>query len=241
MRLLGRWLLLAVAGAVLLQLFFIGRIALMAVLDPQSTTFERSEAWRLARAGELRWSQHWRDYGQISDQLKRAVIASEDDSFTNHEGVDWEAMERAWERNAKAEQAAAERAAKELPARPIKIRGGSTITQQLAKNLLLSGERTLLRKGQELVLTVALERLLSKRRILELYLNHVEWGTGVFGAEAAARHYFNKSAAQLTAWEAARLAVMLPRPRYFEQRPRSGYLSQRARVIVGRMRAAELP
>lgn len=241
MRLLGRWLLLAVVGAVLLQLFFIGRIALMAVLDPQSTTFERSEAWRLARAGELRWSQRWRDYGQISDQLKRAVIASEDDSFTNHEGVDWEAMERAWERNAKAEQAAAERAAKELPARPIKIRGGSTITQQLAKNLLLSGERTLLRKGQELVLTVALERLLSKRRILELYLNHVEWGTGVFGAEAAARHYFNKSAAQLTAWEAARLAVMLPRPRYFEQRPRSGYLSQRARVIVGRMRAAELP
>ncbi|HMN57207.1 MAG TPA: monofunctional biosynthetic peptidoglycan transglycosylase [Ottowia sp.] len=241
MRLLGRWLLLTVVGAVLLQLFFIGRIALMAVLDPQSTTFERSEAWRLARAGELRWSQRWRDYGQISDQLKRAVIASEDDSFTNHEGVDWEAMERAWERNAKAEQAAAERAAKELPARPIKIRGGSTITQQLAKNLLLSGERTLLRKGQELVLTVALEHLLSKRRILELYLNHVEWGTGVFGAEAAARHYFNKSAAQLTAWEAARLAVMLPRPRYFEQRPRSGYLSQRARVIVGRMRAAELP
>ncbi|MBS0500812.1 MAG: monofunctional biosynthetic peptidoglycan transglycosylase [Burkholderiaceae bacterium] len=241
MRLLGRWLLLAVTGAVLLQLFFIGRIALTVLVDPQSTTFERSEAWRLASQGELRWSQQWRDYGQISDQLKRAVIASEDDGFTNHEGVDWEAMERAWERNAKAEQAAAERAAKELPARPIKIRGGSTITQQLAKNLLLSGERTLLRKGQELVLTFALERLLTKRRILELYLNHVEWGTGVFGAEAAARHYFRKSAAQLSAWEAARLAVMLPRPRYFEQRPRSAYLSQRARVIVGRMRAAELP
>ncbi len=241
MRVLGRWLLLAVLAAALLQLFFIGRIALMAVIDPQSTTFERSEIWRLARQGDLRWSQQWRDYGQISDQLKRAVIASEDDSFTNHEGVDWEAMERAWERNAKAEQAAAERAAKELPARPIKIRGGSTITQQLAKNLLLSGERTLLRKGQELVLTVALERLLSKRRILELYLNHVEWGTGVFGAEAAARHYFKKSAAQLTAWEAARLAVMLPRPRYFEQRPRSGYLSQRASTIVSRMKSAELP
>ena len=241
MRALGRWLLLAVLAAVLLQLFFIGRIALMAVIDPQSTTFERSEIWRLARAGDLRWSQQWRDYDQIADTLKRAVIASEDDSFANHEGVDWEAMERAWERNAKAEAAASRRAEQHLPARPIKIRGGSTITQQLAKNLLLSGERTLLRKGQELVLTFALERLLTKRRILELYLNHVEWGTGVFGAEAAARHYFRKSAAQLSAWEAARLAVMLPRPRYFEQRPRSAYLSQRARVIVGRMRAAELP
>ena len=241
MRLLGRWLLLGLAALLLLQLFFIGRIALMAVLDPQSTSFERSEAWRLTQDGTLRWRQQWRDYDQISDQLKRAVIASEDDSFTNHEGVDWEAIERAWERNAKAEAAAANRSAKNGPVRPIKIRGGSTITQQLAKNLLLSGQRTLLRKGQELVLTFALERLLSKRRILEIYLNHVEWGTGVFGAEAAAQHYFRKSAAELNAWEAARLAVMLPRPRYFEQRPRSGYLSQRASTIVARMKRAELP
>ena len=150
-------------------------------------------------------------------------------------------MERAWERNAKAEQTAAARAEQNLPARAIKIRGGSTITQQLAKNLLLSGERSLLRKGQELVLTFALERLLSKQRILEIYLNHVEWGIGVFGAEAAAQHYFKKSAAQLSAWEAARLAVMLPRPRYFEQRPRSAYLNQRAATIVARMKRAELP
>ena len=241
MRLLGRWLLLAAGAALVLQLFFIGRIALMAAIDPQSTTFERSEAWRLAQDGPLRWSQHWRDYDQIADTLKRAVIASEDDSFANHDGVDWEAMERAWERNAKAEQAAAARAEQNLPARAIKIRGGSTITQQLAKNLLLSGERSLLRKGQELVLTFALERLLSKQRILEIYLNHVEWGTGVFGAEAAAQHYFKKSAAQLSTWEAARLAVMLPRPRYFEQRPRSAYLNQRAATIVARMKRAELP
>ena len=241
MRTLRNGVLLALAAALLLQLFFIGRIALMAVLDPQSTTFERSEAWRLARAGELRWRQDWRGYAQISDHLKRAVIASEDDSFASHEGVDWEAIEKAWERNAKAEEAAVQRAAQNRPTPPIRIRGGSTITQQLAKNLLLSGERTLLRKGQELVLTFALEQLLSKRRILEIYLNHVEWGAGVFGAEAAAQHYFKKSAAQLSAWEAARLAVMLPRPRYFEQRPRSAYLSQRAGVIVGRMRAAELP
>ena len=241
MRTLRNGVLLALAAALLLQLFFIGRIALMAVLDPQSTTFERSEAWRLARAGELRWRQDWRGYAQISDHLKRAVIASEDDSFASHEGVDWEAIEKAWERNAKAEEAAAQRAAQNRPTPPIRIRGGSTITQQLAKNLLLSGERTLLRKGQELVLAYALEQLLSKRRILEIYLNHVEWGAGVFGAEAAAQHYFRKSAAQLSAWEAARLAVMLPRPRYFEQRPRSAYLNHRTATIVARMRRAELP
>ena len=241
LRLLRRALLLTVAGLLLLQLCFIGRIALMAVLDPRSTSFERSEAWRLASTGTLRWRQQWRDYDQISDYLKRAVIASEDDGFANHEGVDWDAIEKAWQRNAAAEEAAAERAAQNRPARPIRIRGGSTITQQLAKNLLLSGERTLLRKGQELVLTYALEHLLDKRRILEIYLNHVEWGEGVFGAEAAAQHYFRKSAAQLSAWEAARLAVMLPRPRYFEQQPRSGYLNIRTRTIVARMRNAELP
>ena len=248
MRHVGRWLLLAAAAALVLQLFFISRIALMAVIDPQSTTFERSEAWRLAQDGPLRWSQHWRDYDQIADTLKRAVIASEDDSFTNHDGVDWEAIEKAWQKNSKAEEQALRRSSGQAGnlalrpgARPPRIVGGSTITQQLAKNLLLSGERTLLRKGQELVLTFALERLLSKRRILEIYLNHVEWGTGVFGAEAAAQHYFKKSAAQLSAWEAARLAVMLPRPRYFEQRPRSAYLNQRAATIVARMKRAELP
>ncbi len=241
MRQVWRWLGLSLLALVVLQVFFIGRIALMAVLDPQSTTFQRSEAWRLATAGDLRWRQDWRDYDQISDHLKRAVIASEDDDFVNHEGVEWEAIEKAWERNAKAEEDAARREAQNKPSKPIKIRGGSTITQQLAKNLLLSSERTLLRKGQELVLTFALERLLTKRRILEIYLNSVEWGEGVFGAEAAAQHYFKKSAAQLSAWEAARLAVMLPRPRFFEKLPRSGYLNHRAGIISQRMRRAELP
>ena len=241
MRTLRNGVLLALAAALLLQLFFIGRIALMSVVDPQSTAFQRSEAWRIANTGALRWRQDWRGYAQISDHLKRAVIASEDDSFASHEGVDWDAIERAWERNAQAEEAAAQRAAQNKPARPLRIRGGSTITQQLAKNLLLSGERTLLRKGQELVLTYALEHMLTKRRILEIYLNSVEWGEGVFGAEAAAQHYFRKSAAQLTAWEAARLAVMLPRPRHFEQQPKSRYLASRTNTIVVRMRSAELP
>ncbi|MEO7128529.1 MAG: transglycosylase domain-containing protein, partial [Rhodoferax sp.] len=125
--------------------------------------------------------------------------------------------------------------------KPPKIVGGSTISQQLAKNLFLSGERTLLRKGQELELTMLLENILGKRRILEIYLNSVEWGEGVFGAEAAAEHYFRKPGSRLSAYEAARLAVMLPRPKYFERVPNSGYLSSRASTIVGRMRDAELP
>ena len=241
MRAFGRWVLLCLLALVLLEGFFIGRIALMALLDPRSTSFQRSEAWRLTTQGDLQWRQDWRDYDQISDHLKRAVIAAEDDSFVNHEGVDWDAIEKAWERNAKAEEAAAARAEQNRPARPVRIRGGSTITQQLAKNLLLSGERNLARKGQELVLTYALETLLPKRRSLEIYLNNVEWGEGVFGAEAAAQHYFRKSAAQLNPREAARLAVMLPRPRYFEKLPRSGYLNNRTSIIVGRMRSAELP
>jgi monofunctional glycosyltransferase len=240
--------LLLVAGAAL-QIFFLVRIALAATVDPQSTSFQRSEAWRIAtQKGQLRWRQQWLPYEQISDNLKRAVIAAEDGSFTNHDGVDWEAIEKAWQRNTQAE----ERAARQKPrpvartqlaptAKPPKIVGGSTITQQLAKNLLLSGERTLLRKGQEFVLAFALEKMLSKERILEIYLNSVEWGEGVFGAEAAARHYYRKSASQLSAYEAARLAVMLPRPKYFEKLPHSGYLSSRASTIAARMRDAELP
>nr|WP_315238906.1 transglycosylase domain-containing protein [uncultured Albidiferax sp.] len=251
MRPLLRWLVLVVFAALALQLFFVGRIALMLVVDPQSTAFERSEAWRLLTSPDksLRWKQEWVPYSQISDNLKRAVIASEDSSFTNHDGVDWEALEKAWDKNEKAEARAAKLAAPAKakatatakPPKPPKVIGGSTITQQLAKNLLLSGERTLLRKGQEFVLTIVLEHLLDKQRILEIYLNNVEWGEGVFGAEAAAQHYFRKPASRLSAYEAARLAVMLPRPKYFEKLPNSGYLGSRASTIVARMSSAELP
>ncbi len=238
MKLLLRWLVWCAVALLALQVFFIARIASMAVLAPQSTTFQRSEAWRITtEKGQLRWRQQWVDYTQISDHLKRAVIASEDDGFSQHDGVDWDALEKAWIKNAKAEERAAQRSTTRAP----KVVGGSTITQQLAKNLLLSGERTLLRKGQEFVLTMALETLLSKRRILEIYLNNVEWGEGVFGAEAAAQHYFRKPAARLSAYEAARLAVMLPRPRHYEKTPNSPYLSGRAGVIVGRMGDAQLP
>ena len=276
-----RWMLLAVVAALALELFFVLRIAAMAAIAPQSTAFQRSEAWRIAsekrpsaelrtgpstglrtgpsaelRTGPLRWRQQWVPYARISDNLKRAVIASEDGSFTNHDGVDWEAIDKAWQRNAKAEELAARQNARSnarpatsnagtsppaRPARPPKIAGGSTITQQLAKNLLLSGERNLARKGQELMLAFLLERMLNKERILEIYLNSVEWGEGVFGAEAAAQHYYRKSASQLTPYESARLAVMLPRPRYFEKLPNSGYLASRAATIMARMREAQLP
>jgi monofunctional biosynthetic peptidoglycan transglycosylase len=245
MKALARWIALFILAGCALEVFFIARIALGATMDPESTTFQRSEAFRIEHEkGRLRWSQEWVPYAHISDNLKRAVIASEDDSFVNHDGVDWEALEKAWEKNEKAEERAAKqqaRAKPNAPQRPVKIVGGSTITQQLAKNLLLSGERTLLRKGQEIVLTFAIERMMSKERILEIYLNSVEWGEGIFGAEAAARHYYRKSASQLTAYEAARLAVMLPRPKYFEKLPNSGYLAARASVITARMRGAELP
>ena len=243
MRSVGRWIVLVLLAAVLLQLFFLLRIAAMAALDPQSTTFQRSEAFRIAsEKGRLPWSQRWVPYEEMSDHLKRAVIAAEDDGFISHDGVDWEAIERAWERNEKAEQQAARRARQARPStRPPKIVGGSTITQQLAKNLLLSGERTLFRKGQEIVLTFALERMLSKRRILEIYLNSVEWGEGVFGAEAAARHYYRKSASKLSPYEAARLAVMLPAPKRYERTPGSGFLASHAGTIQGRMRFAQVP
>ncbi len=266
MKPLLRWLALVALAAVLLQVFFVLRIAAMLVIDPQSTAFERSEAWRVAsEKNSLRWRQQWSPYGQISDHLKRAVIASEDDGFTNHDGVDWNALEKAWQKNAKAQELAAKaeaaaqakqaRTAQKSPSKsstaptptppkltkPAKVVGGSTITQQLAKNLFLSGERTLLRKGQEFVLTLLLEAILDKRRILEIYLNSVEWGEGVFGAEAAAQHYFRKPAAQLSANEAARLAVMLPRPKYFEKLPHSSYVAGRAAVIERRMGGAELP
>ena len=245
MKPLLRWIALFILAGLALEVFFIARIALAATLDPESTTFQRSEAVRIEREkGRLRWAHEFVPYSRISDNLKRAVIASEDDDFVNHEGVEWDAIEKAWEKNQKAEQRAERmhsRARPNVRLRPVKIVGGSTITQQLAKNMLLSGERTMLRKGQEVVLAFALERLVGKERILEIYLNSVEWGEGVFGAEAAARHYWHKSAAQLTPWEAARLAVMLPRPKYYEKIPNSGFLAARASTILARMRGAELP
>jgi monofunctional biosynthetic peptidoglycan transglycosylase len=168
----------------------------------------------------------WVDYEAISPQLKRAVIAAEDARFIEHEGVDWDAVQKALEANRKRGRPA---------------RGGSTISQQLAKNLFLSPERSYVRKGQELVITYMIEALWDKRRILEVYLNVAEWGDGVFGAEAAARHYYGASAARLGAEPSARLAVMLPRPKYYDRNRGSEYLARRAGVIVRYMDDVAIP
>jgi len=250
-RSLRRLALLLIVSFVALQLYFLARIALMAVVVPESTTFQRSEAWRLAfeprRHG---WHRQWADYPAISPHLKRAVIAAEDSGFTEHSGVEWDALEKAWERNERAdqiaEQAAQQRDAKPgpkpaTPARAPKVVGGSTITQQLAKNLFLSGERNFLRKAQELILSWELEAILGKRRILEIYLNEVEWGEGVFGAAAAAQRYFGVGAAALGAAQAAQLAVMLPAPKRFEKRPGSAYVAGRTATIVARMGRVDIP
>jgi len=244
MKALRQWFVLCLLAGLGLQLFFVLRVLGMNGLAPESTTFQRSQIWQVVqREHRLPWRQDWKDLAHIATNLQRAVIVSEDDIFASHSGIRWDAVEKAWDKNSKA-QARADRQANQRPNKPApqaKVVGGSTITQQLAKNLFLSGERNLLRKGQEMVLTEMLELLLPKHRILEIYLNSVEWGEGVFGAEAAAQHYFRKPAAQLSAWEAARLAVMLPRPRYFEKLPNSSYLAERAEVIVARMNSAVLP
>jgi monofunctional biosynthetic peptidoglycan transglycosylase len=244
-RQLARLLALLLLCVVALQITFALRILLMNAVDPQSTAFQRSEAWRLlGEDGRLRWRQEWVDDARLSVHLKRAVIASEDSAFASHGGVDWESVEKAWERNQRAEARAQRQQAGRPPgARKVepKVIGGSTITQQLAKNLFLSGERTALRKGQEFALTLMLEGLLSKRRMLEIYLNSVEWGEGVFGAQAAARHYFRTDAARLGPEQAARLAVMLPAPKRFEKLPGSPYMAARAATIGARMGAVELP
>ena len=243
MRAFGRWLMLLVLAGVGLQLFFALRILAMNCIAPESTSFQRSQAWQiLKQQGQLPWRQESVELEAMSTSLQRAVIASEDAAFTQHHGIWWQSLEKAWEKNARA-KAQAEKRAQRQPDKPldVKIVGGSTITQQLAKNLFLSGGRTLVRKGQEMVVALTLEALVSKERILEIYLNSVEWGEGVFGAEAAAQHYFRKSAARLNAWEASRLAVMLPRPRYFEKLPQSAYLMRRAETIMARMNDVVLP
>jgi len=241
-----RLVLLLVLGFVALQIYFAGRIALMRVLAPASTTFQRSEIWRLAtQKHEVLWSQDWVDEPAQSRQLKRAVIASEDSTFVDHGGVDWEALDKAWKRNEKTEALAEKRQQQSrkpgAPPPKVHVFGGSTITQQLAKNLFLSGERNLLRKGQELVITLMLEAFLSKQRILEIYLNNVEWGEGVFGSQAAAQHYFRVDAKALSANQAAHLAVMLPAPKLYEKRPSSPFLLGRTGTVEARMGEVQIP
>jgi monofunctional biosynthetic peptidoglycan transglycosylase len=222
-----RIVLAALVLVLVVQLYFFCAIGWMRDHDPESTSFMRAARTQLREKNpKAELQQRWVPYDAISDNLKRAVITSEDARFSEHEGVDWDAIEKAYENNRKKGK---------------RVKGGSTITQQLAKNLFLSGERTYLRKGQELVITYMLEFWLPKERILDIYLNVVEWGNGVFGAEAAARHYFGIGAHQLSAEQAARLAVMLPNPRYFDRNRASPYLSNRSATIERWMPDADLP
>jgi monofunctional glycosyltransferase len=194
---------------------------------PSSTSFMRAQQIKIKEKDPkalLRYQ--FIPYEKISDHLKRAVISAEDANFTEHDGVDWDAIERAYEQNR---------------SRGKVIRGGSTITMQLAKNLFLSGDRSYWRKGQEVVITYMLETILDKERILELYLNVAEWGVGVFGAEAAAKHYFKINALQLGPGASAKLAAMLPNPRFYDLQRENRYLLRRAALIGRYMSGAELP
>jgi len=226
-RIIGIVLGMAALAVVALHLYFGAMIYWWRDHPPQQTAFmaDRLRELRAKNANaELRYQ--FVPYPRIANSLKRAMIAAEDSKFVDHEGFDWDGIELALEKNQK---------------RGRIVAGGSTITQQLAKNLFLSGSRSWLRKGEEAVITAMLETILDKRRIFELYLNVIEWGTGVFGAEAAAQRYFGVTAADLSAEQAARLAAMAPSPRLFERRPDSAYLSGRTSTILARMPAAAIP
>ena len=222
------WLALAAAGLFLaLQLSFLARVWWWKDHNPQMTAFMQSSLERLrAKKPEAKLRHAWVPYERISAHLKRAVIAAEDSRFIEHEGFDWEAIEKAIEKNRRKGRVVA---------------GASTISQQLAKNLFLSADRTPWRKGQEAIITVMIEQVMSKRRILEVYLNVIEWGDGVFGAEAAARYHFGVPAAQLSPEQAARLAAMVPSPRRYGPGHNTAYLQRRTATILARMNAVRVP
>jgi monofunctional glycosyltransferase len=220
---LGALVVLVVA----VQCWFYAHVLWWRAYQPATTAFmeARAEHLREKDAG-AKIAHRWVPYERISAQLKRAVVAAEDAKFVGHEGFDWEAISKAMEKNEKKGRVVA---------------GASTISQQLAKNLFLSGERSWLRKGQEAVITWMLESTLSKRRILELYLNFAEWGEGVFGAEAAAQYHFGINAAALSAPQAAFLAAILPSPRRYAPGRATPYIAGRIETILSRMPAAQIP
>ena len=209
------------------QGWYFGWIVWWKYANPDTTHFMSLRLDELREKNpQAELKKQWVSYDRISIHLKRAVIAAEDAKFSEHEGFDWEGIQRALEKNEQQGKIVA---------------GGSTISQQLAKNLFLSASKTPWRKAQEAIITVMLEAVLDKQRIFEIYLNVVEWGEGVFGAEAAARQYYGIPAAKLSAAQAARLAILLPNPRKFGRLPRSPYLAARTQIILGRMSASDVP
>jgi monofunctional glycosyltransferase len=216
-----------VLAVLVVQLWFFGHVLWYTRFNPASTAFMADQLGQLQTKNPHAQLKHqWVPYQQISVHLKRAVIAAEDANFTDHDGVDWDAIEKAYEQNLKKGKV---------------VRGGSTITMQLAKNLFLSGSRSYWRKGQELAITYMIEAVMPKDRILEIYLNVAEWGVGVFGCEAGSRHYFGIGAAQLGASQAARLAAMLPRPRFYDKNRGSVALARRSAMIARGMGSVSPP
>jgi monofunctional biosynthetic peptidoglycan transglycosylase len=227
----ARWL-ARIVGAlaaifILVQAWFFAHIVWYKYRPPGETSFM---SYRMAELHEKNpratLAYKWVPYDRISGSLKRALIAAEDAKFVEHEGFDWDGIQVALDKNWK---------------RGRTVAGGSTISQQLAKNLFLSPAKSWLRKGEEALITLMLEATLDKERILELYLNVIEWGNGVFGAEAAAQKYFGIHAAQLTADQAARLAAMAPNPRFYERNPNAPGLQRKIGIIRERMGSAEMP
>jgi len=231
MRKLGRWLLWIVFAIfsflVLLQVWYAAHIWWWRDHPPSETAFMAMRLSELhVKKPQARLQYVWVPYERISNNLKKAMIAAEDAKFVEHEGFDWDGIQQAMDKNLRKGRVVA---------------GGSTISQQLAKNLFLSGQRSYWRKAEEALITVMLEAILDKRRIFELYLNVIEWGNEVFGSEAAARHYFGIGAAELSAEQAARLAGMAPNPRHYESTPNSKGLARKVPIILARMPSAELP
>jgi monofunctional biosynthetic peptidoglycan transglycosylase len=224
---LWRGLLAFVALVLVYQLWIFLHICWWVDHNPDSTSFMDDQLEIIQQKkpdAELR--HKWVPYNRISSNLKRAVVVAEDSKFVDHEGFDWDGIQHAYEKNLKKGKIVA---------------GGSTISQQLAKNLFLSTKRTPWRKLEEALITVMLEQMMSKRRILEIYLNVIEWGNGVFGAEAAARRYYGTSAANLGPMQAAKLAAMIPNPRYYDTHRNAPGLARRTATIAARMHLAELP
>ena len=228
---LFRWLLIAIGLVVALFLACQGYVALRLWWwvdhNPTATAFMNARLSVLReKKPDAKLKHQWVPYEKISTHLKRAILVSEDDKFADHEGFDWEGIQKALEKNEKKGKVVA---------------GGSTISQQLAKNLFLSGEKSFVRKGEEAIITVMMEKIMDKERILEIYLNVIEWGDGVFGAEAAAQHYYGVSAAKLSAEQSAKLAAMVPRPRFYDRNRNAPWLLKKTQIILERMPRAQLP
>ena len=226
-RLLGRLVLLSLAMVMAWHAWVYAQIWWWESRPVQSTAFMSARLGAMQQQNPDAALKHkWVPYERISGSLKRAVMVAEDSGFTQHEGFDWDGIEVAWKKNIKKGRIVA---------------GGSTISQQLAKNLFLSGSRSPLRKGEEAIITLMIEQRLDKRRIFEIYLNVIEWGDGVFGAEAAARHYFGVSANNLSPQQAAKLAAMIPNPRYYDKHRSTRYLNRRTATISKRMHQVRPP